>query len=113
MHKYFYFPGALKNVDHEERYPVIVLCLLNSNDHKIMTMGLKDTSPLPAFLSLEKCLYKPYMLPLRGVIFLFFVDSLIYKLSLINSACFLSLKFNVYFYDIETQELGLGVGGAQ
>ena len=73
-----------------------------------MTVGLKDAFQLPAHHSLEKCLYKPCMLPLLEMTFLFLAGSLVHKLSLINSTCFLSLKFTVHFYDTETQEPGLG-----
>ena len=85
---------------------MIVLCPL---DHKIMTVGLKDTSLLPALHSLEKCLDKPCIPPLWRATFLFLVGSLVSKLSLINTACFLFLKFSIHSYVIETQEPGLGV----
>lgn len=39
--------------------------------------------------------------------FLFLAGSFVYKLSLINTACFLSFKFSVHVYEIETQEPGL------
>ena len=87
---------------------MIVLCPLKSNDHQIMTVGLKHASPLLVSHPLEKCLYKPCMLPLWEMTFLFLVGSLVYKLSLINSTCFLSLEFSVHFYHIETQEPGPG-----
>lgn len=39
--------------------------------------------------------------------FLFLAGSFVYKLSLINTACFLSFKFSAHVYEIETQEPGL------
>lgn len=109
LHKYFYFPGALENVDHEQKHPVIVLCPLKRNDYKIMTVGLKDASLLPALYPLEKHLYKqalhaplsesesPPSCRLPGI------QAVPNKLHLLSS-----LKFTVHFYDVKTQEPGLG-----
>lgn len=45
------------------------------------------------------------------MIFLFLVGSLVYKLSLINSAYFLSIQLSIHFYNTETQEPGLWGSG--
>ena len=66
---------------------------------------LSHSQPLTFWKSAFTSLAYP---PLRGMTFLFLVSSLIYKLSLINSTCLLSLEFSVHFYDIEIQEPGPG-----
>lgn len=66
----------------------------------------------PYFQSLARwkaALSIPCTIPLQRATFLFPVGSLVGKLSLINSAGFLSLEFSVYFYNMEAQERGLGV----
>lgn len=45
------------------------------------------------------------------MIFLFLVGSLVYKLSLINSAYFLSFQLSIHCYNTETQEPGLWGSG--
>lgn len=70
---------------------MIVLCLLKSNDHKIMTVGLKNASPLPVPCPPEKCLSIPCTISLQTATFLFPVGSPVCKLSLIN--CLLSSVF--------------------